>query len=609
MFPQTAGTLNPTLAAPGERSTVTGRPTYLDDHWAEQFPTQALREYALLADGERGVVVGPRGEFAWMCAPRWHDAAVLSTMIGGRGVFAVTPVGQRYVWGGHYEDGTLIWRSRWVTTDSEVESREALARPADLHTAVLLRHISGIAGVSRVRVVFEPAADFGRHGISEVRLDDDGTWTGRTGPLHFRVTGLGDAKPDREALVTEVVVGEGDSRSIVVEISDRPLPDTPPPAAAAWSETERCWQHDIPDLGHLVASRDARHAYAVLQGLTSTGGGMVAATTTSLPERAEMGRNYDYRYVWIRDQAMVGQAIARVGDHPLLWAATDFITERLLADGAQLHPAYVVDGSNVPAEQTLELPGYPGGDDMVGNKAAEQFQLDAFGEAMLLYKAASEYGDLSAQMWQAVEAAAAAVGERWQEADAGVWEIEPQHWTHSRMMAMTGLRAVAELAPSSLASRWQDLAGAIERQIESDSVHPDNRWMRAPGDQRVDGALLIPVLRGAMHPDDPRTRNTVHAVMTDLGQDHYLYRFRHNQGELADAEGAFLLCGFHMAAALDVLGEDVDAARWFERNRSACGPPGLLTEEFDVNQRQLRGNLPQAFVHGALIEAAARLSH
>ncbi len=588
---------------------MSARPTYLDDHWSQQFPTNALREYALLADGERGIVVGPRGELAWMCAPRWHDPAVLATFIGGRGVFAVSPVGQRYVWGGHYEEGTLIWRSRWVTTDSEVESREALARPADLHTAVILRDVVGIEGVSRVRVVFEPAADFGRHGLADVHRDDDGTWTGRTGPLHFRVTGLADAQLDRDALVTEIVVGPDDRRSIVVEISDRPLPEVAPPAAAAWTETERCWKHDVPDLGHLRASRDVRHAYAVLQGMTTSGGGLVAAATTSLPERAEMGRNYDYRYVWIRDQAMVGQAIARVGDHPMLWAATDFITDRLLQDGAKLRPAYVVDGSNVPEEQSLDLPGYPGGSDTIGNKAAEQFQLDAFGEALLLFAAASDLGDLSADMWKAVEAAASAIGERWQEPDAGVWEIEPQRWTHSRMICIAGLRRVAGLASGSMAAAWTDLAGRIARQIESDSVHPENRWMRAPGDQRVDGSLLIPVLRGSMPADDPRTRNTVLAIKENLGQEHYLYRFRHSEGPLEAAEGAFLLCGFHMAAALDALGEDIEAARWFERNRSACGPPGLLTEEFDVVQRQLRGNLPQAFVHGALIEAAARLSH
>ncbi|HEU4568300.1 MAG TPA: glycoside hydrolase family 15 protein [Marmoricola sp.] len=585
-----------------------GRPTYLEDHWTQQYPIQPLREYALLADGERGVVVGPRGEFAWMCAPRWHDPAVMSSLIGGRGLFAVTPVGERWVWGGHYERDSLIWRSRWVTTSSEVECREALARPADPHTAVVLRDIQGKVGTSRLRVVLEPAADFGKHGLADVRRDDSGVWTGCTGELYFRVTGLADAVVDRDALVTEVVVGEGDSRAIVLEVSDQPLPRDAPPPAAAWAETERCWNEDVPGLGHVWAPRDVGHAYAVLQGLTSAGGGMVAAATTSLPERAEKGRNYDYRYVWIRDQAMVGQAIAKVGEHPMLRAATSFVTDRLLADGAGLRPAYDIDGNPLPDEQTLALPGFPGGDDHTGNKAGAQFQLDAFGEALLLFRAVAGYGDLDPDTWKAAEAAVGAIAERWEQPDAGVWEIEPQRWTHSRLICVAGLRGMAELAPRSQADEWARLADRLERAVESECVSPEGRWMRAPGDQRVDGSLLIPVLRGAMPPDDPRTRATVHAVKEELGEDHYLYRFRHTSGPLAAVEGAFLLCGFHMSAALSVLGEDVEAARWFERNRSACGPPGLLTEEFDVVQRQLRGNLPQAFVHGALIEASARLS-
>jgi GH15 family glucan-1,4-alpha-glucosidase len=393
-----------------------------------------------------------------------------------------------------------------------------------------------------------------------------------------------------------------------VEISDRPLPEAAPPSAAAWAETERCWKEDIPDLGGVWAPRDVGHAYAVLQGLTSSGGGMVAAATTSLPERAEKGRNYDYRYVWIRDQAMVGQAIARLGEHSMLWGATNFLTDRLLDDGARLRPAYDIDGNPLPEEQALDLPGFPGGQDMIGNKAGAQFQLDAFGESLLLFRAAAQYGDLSADTWKAAEAAAGAIAECWRQPDAGVWEIEPQRWTHSRLICVAGLRKIAELAPSSQAAEWRSLADRLYRTVEAECISPEGRWMRAPGDQRVDGSLLIPVLRGAMPAADPRTRKTVQAVMEELGEDHYLYRFRHTSGPLSEVEGAFLLCGFHMAAALEVLGETTDAARWFERNRSACGPPGLLTEEFDVEQRQLRGNLPQAFVHGALVEAAARLS-
>ena len=111
-----------------------------------------------------------------------------------------------------------------------------------------------------------------------------------------------------------------------------------------------------------------------------------------------------------------------------------------------------------------------------------------------------------------------------------------------------------------------------------------------------------------MAADDPRTLATLTALEEELGVDSYLYRFRQGAGPLEDAEGAFLLCGFTMALALHQQGRDVEATRWFERNRAACGPPGLYSEEFDVDQRQLRGNLPQAFVHALMLECSARLA-
>lgn len=118
----------------------------------------------------------------------------------------------------------------------------------------------------------------------------------------------------------------------------------------------------------------------------------------------------------------------------------------------------------------------------------------------------------------------------------------------------------------------------------------------------------MPAVRGALPADDPRTTATLRAVHTDLVQDHYVYRYRLDQRPLEDAEGAFLLCGFALALAEHQQHHDVEAMRWFERSRAACGPPGLYAEEFDVAQRQLRGNLPQAFVHALMLEAAAALA-
>lgn len=597
-----------------------------------EFPSYALREYALLADGERGALIGPRGDVVWMCAPRWDSDAVFANLIGGPGIYAITPVA-RFVWGGYYEPGSLIWRSRWVTEAGIIECREALEFPGDPGRVVLLRRLIAVEGDARVRVLLDPRAGFGNHHVRNWSATD-GCWTGRTGPLHLRWSGATDARPgalgqQENVLALELTVPAGGQHDFVLEMSDTGLPDQPTNPAHSWQATETAWRTEVPKLDDTVAPTDTRHSYAVLRGLTSNGGGMVAAATMSLPERAETGRNYDYRYVWIRDQCYTGQAIAAAGAHPLLDDAVRFVTERLHADGPQLTPAYTVTGGAVPDQRSLDLPGYPGGSNLLGNWVNQQFQLDAFGEALLLLAAAARHDHLDDSGWRAARIAADAITERWTELDAGIWEIDDRAWTHSRLICAAGLRAIAQAttagsravgsssagstavgseAAASVAADWAALADAIVADTARSSLHPSGRWQRSPDDAGLDGALLLPPLRGALAADDPRTVATLAGYLAELTEDGYAYRFRHGKRPLADAEGAFLLCGFQTALALHQQGEEVPAFRWFERNRAACGTPGLFSEEYDVRQRQLRGNLPQAFVHALMIECSARLA-
>ena len=575
-----------------------------------EYPPHVLREYSLLADGERGVLVGPKGDFSWMCAPRWDSDAVFSSLIGGAGMYAVTPTDPRMVWGGYYEEGSLVWRSRWVTADGIVECREALAFPGDPHCAVVLRRIMATDGPARVRVVLDARAGFGTHSMGSRRADG-GVWTLRTGGLHLRWSGGEAARPSSGGeLGLHIDLEPGAHHDLVLELSDRAFAASPVQADAAWEATEAAWAAAIPRLDGTLAARDVRHSYAVLRGLTSAGGGMVAAATMSLPERSDAGTSYDYRYAWIRDQSYTGQAIAAHGPHPLLDNAVGFVAERIAADGLQLKPAYTVVGGPVPDERALShLDGYPGGTDKVGNWVNQQFQLDAPGEALLLFAAAARHDHLDLDHWRAAESAVKLIETRWTDADAGIWELDNHHWAHSRLTCAAGLRAIALARPTGpQAGAWTALADAILADVASDSLHPTGRWQRAPDDQRVDAALLLPAIRGAVPAHDPRSQSTLDAVEDELGGSGYVYRFRHDERPLEDAEGAFVLCGFFMALATHQQGRISDAVGWFERNRSACGPPGLLTEEFDVRQRQLRGNLPQAFVHALMFEAATRLA-
>lgn len=568
-----------------------------------------LREYALLADGERGAVVGPRGDLCWLCFPGWDGDGLFASLIGGRGVYAVTPA-RRFVWGGYYEHPGLIWRSRWVSEDDTVaESREALALPSSPSEAVLLRRIEPIKGPARMRVVLDLHFDFGRRPARRIRQDEDGVWRARAGEVHARWVGAEKAKARRyrggTVLELELDVEPGHHHDLVLVLDadgKSPIPN----ADNAWAGTESAWQERVPELEQTIAPRDARHAYAILSGLTSAAGGMVAAATTSLPERAEEGRNYDYRFAWIRDQCYAGQAVARAGGHPLMDDAVKFVTARLLAHGADLRPAYTTSGDPVPDEAELDLPGYPGGQDKIGNWVNQQFQLDAFGESLLLFAAAANHDHLDADGWRAAELAAEAIARRWQEPDAGIWEVDPDHFTHSRLICAAGLRQISRHQPGAKKGRdWLALADRITAKASADALHKSGRWQRSPTDERIDAALLLPAIRGAVAAEDPRTIATLRAVERELTEDGYCYRYRPDERPLGQAEGAFLLCGFILSLAYEQQGETVAAARWFERNRAACGPSGLLSEEFDVTQRQLRGNIPQAFVHALLLECAA----
>lgn len=578
---------------------------------ADPFPLHVLREYALLADGQRGILVGPRGECAWMCAPRWDSDAVFSDLVGGGGTYAVSPADQPFVWGGFYEPGSLIWRSRWTTRSQIVECREALAFPGDPHTAVILRRILAVDGSTTVRALMNPRAGFGRHGISRLRCRD-GVWTARSGPLYLRWSGASEATTRKDGgLEAILTVDGGKHHDLVLEVSDQPLDefdDEPVDAEHAWSATAEAWRRSVPEISGSIADADARHSYAVLRGLTAVGGGMVAGATMCLPERAEEGRNYDYRYAWIRDQCYAGLAVATCGAHTLLDESVAFVSDRLLADGPQLKPAYTVDGGSVPDERSLDVPGYPGASTRIGNWVNKQFQLDAFGEALQLFAAAAGHGRLDSEHWRAVESAVAAIEQRGSDPDAGIWELDDQRWTHSRLTCAAGLRAIAGHAPAAQGARWSGLADAILADATADCLHPTGRWQRAPHDERVDAALLIPALRGAVPAADPRTTATLAAVLEELGRDGYMYRYRIDERPLGEAEGAFLLCGFMTSLALHQQGRELEAHHWFERNRAACGSPGLLAEEYDVTQRQMRGNVPQAFVHALLLESAQRLA-
>ena len=211
-------------------------------------PPHVLREYALLADGERGAVVGPRGDIAWLCVPRWDSDAVFSGLVGGISGYTLAP-DDCHVWGGYYEDSSMIWHNRWTTRTGIIECRDALAYPAEPHRAILLRQIQATDGPAAVTVTLRPRGGYDQQPLRELHRHD-GIWTGRVGPLYLRWTGA-DAARTRlhgEQLTLALTLDAGEKHDLILEISDQPLPAEPADAGQCWRATEAAWANDVPAL-------------------------------------------------------------------------------------------------------------------------------------------------------------------------------------------------------------------------------------------------------------------------------------------------------------------------------------------------------------------------
>ena len=440
------------------------------------------------------MLIGPRGDIVWLCFPRWNDQAILTTLLGGAGEYTTSPTGV-YVWGGSYETGTLIWRSRWVTHQGIVECREALAYPGDPGMAVLLRSVTAVDGPASLRVWLDLRHGEGRRAGCTARMT-----AGLAGSAVPASVGLVGRRPPSEAGPT---AGRG--------------------SCSAWH---------CPRAGAAISC-------------------LRSPTGPSAARRVPRHRSRRRR--------------SRGGDAPC--------QRRILADGPELRPAYTRSGGIVPEESRLGLPGYSGGSpDVVSNRVTKQFQLDALGEALQLFAAAGEAGRLDPDAEHATETAVAAIGRRWRDPEAGMWELEDRFWTQSRLSCVAGLRAAAAIPPRAAGGGVAGTGGRGAAETTRRCLAPDGRWRRAADDPRLDAGLLLAPIRGALPPADPRSQATLAGYLSGLTEDGYAYRFRQDCRPLHAAEGAFLFCGYIVALALQQQGDSVAAARWFERNRAACGP-------------------------------------
>ncbi len=357
-----------------------------------------------------------------------------------------------------------------------------------------------------------------------------------------------------------------------------------------------------------------------LKGLTHfETGGIVAAATTSLPEALGGGRNWDYRYCWLRDATLTLYALMESNFIEEANAWQRWLLRAVAGAPAQLQIMYGVAGERRLDERELSwLRGYEGAKPVrIGNAASGQVQLDVYGEVMdALYLARQKGLSADIEMWGVQREMIAHLAEIWDQPDDGIWEVRSgrKNFTHSKVMAWVAvdraIRAAEEFDLDGPVEDWRKLRDTIHAQVcEQGFNKTRNCFVQSYGSEDVDAGLLMIALVGFLPASDERVRGTIAAIEEDLLQDGFVLRYRtdHAVDGLKGSEGAFLACSFWLADNYVLLGRLEDARRMFEKLVGLCNDVGLLSEEYDPHAKRQVGNFPQAFSHIALINTAYNL--
>jgi GH15 family glucan-1,4-alpha-glucosidase len=352
-------------------------------------------------------------------------------------------------------------------------------------------------------------------------------------------------------------------------------------------------------------------------------GGIVAAPTTSLPERIGGVRNWDYRYCWLRDATFTLLAMMNAGFTEEAYAWRNWLLRAVAGDPANAQILYGVGGERRIPEFELDwMAGYVGSQPVrIGNAAHEQFQLDVYGEVMDALHQARTYGlpgddhawSLQVNLMRFLEGV-------WDDPDEGIWEVRGprRHFTHSKVLAWVAFdRAIETVERYDLdgpVEHWRRIRDEIHEEVCREAFnHELNSFTQAYGSDELDASTLLIPLVGFLPPDDPRVLGTIDAIQRDLTRDGFVERYKpkdHNDVDgLPGGEGVFLPCSFWLVDALLMAERDDEARALFEKLVAVANDLGLLSEEYDPGEKRLLGNFPQAFTHVGLVNSAFNLSH
>ena len=581
-----------------------------------------IEDYALIGDCKTAALIGRDGSIDWLCWPRFDSAACFAALLGtsDNGRWLIAPKDAPLRAERRYRPGTLVLETEFETATGVAAIIDFMP-PAD--GADLVRIVECRTG----RVVFQTELvvrfDYGASAPWVTRTDD-GAIVAIAGPEHVVLrTPVGLSGEDLRT-VGEFAVEAG--QSIPFVLSYGPSFEGLPPAIDPYEALARTqafwrqWSDRCPEVGPWTEA--VKRSLITLKALTyAPSGGIVAAATTSLPERLGGVRNWDYRYCWLRDATFTLMALMHLGYYDEAKAWRDWLMRAVAGSPDQIQIVYGIGGERWLPELTVPwLAGYENSAPVrIGNGASQQLQLDVFGEIMDAMLQTLKAGMAPTAHIRAVrEVILNYLASAWRGPDEGIWEVRGgrQHFVHSKVMAWVAFdRAASALAAQAFdesGRRWRAIADEIHAEVcERGFDRELNSFVQAYGSKELDASLLLIALVGFLPPEDPRIRGTLQAIENRLlidGEFVLRYESEHAGDGLPAGEGAFLACSFWLVDNYVLQGRDAEALKLFNRLLERCNDVGLLAEEFDPSTGRMLGNFPQAYSHVGLINCALSLS-
>ena len=580
-----------------------------------------IEDYAFIGDCETGALVSRAGSIDWLCWPRFDSGASFAALLGtpdnGRWLLAPADATARST--RRYRGDTLILETDYETPEGAVQVIDFM--PLRGANADLVRMVIGKRGRVEMRTELVLRFDYGSIVPWVSRLDDGGL-RAVAGPDMLVFRSEIELRGEDLTTVGDFTIAAGQTASFVLTWgpSHLPPPDSVDPRLAL-EDTERFWREWSARCTYKGEWREpVTRSLLTLKALTyRPTGGIVAAPTTSLPELIGGTRNWDYRYCWLRDATLTLLALMDAGYYDEAAAWRDWLLRAAAGSPSQVQIMYGLAGERQLREWEIPwLAGYENSRPVrIGNAAHDQLQLDVYGEIMdALHQGRVGGIPESVEGWHLQRALTEHVTESWQRADHGIWEVrgEPQHFTHSKVMAWVALdRAVRSAEQFNLEGpldKWRVLRQTIHEEICDKAYNTTlGSFVQAYGSSQLDaGLLLLPVV-GFLPATDPRIRSTVEQIERRLLVDGFVLRYDSATTDdgLPPGEGAFLACSFWLADNYMMLGRHADARAMFERLLALRNDVGLLAEEYDPRLGRQCGNFPQAFSHVALVDTAFNL--